>query len=122
MVEHSRNAMLLIGQGRRSRYANQAFLDMSGYSYAEWMALERSSALTPERDQVTTGNSLNQALQGGTTGFRLRPVVRKDGSEIWVEACVTALPVVGERFLLAEFRPPCEELPSGDIAWVPTVD
>jgi len=119
MVEHARNAFLLIGKGRRPVYANQAFLEMSGYSYDEWMALERTSPLTPERDQVETGNSLNSALQGDSTGFRGRAVVRQDGSELWVEAAVTALPIAGEGFLLAEFRPPCGDPPDGALPWRP---
>ncbi len=120
MIEHARNAILLIGQGRRPLYANQAFLDMSGYSYDDWMALERTSPLTPESDQVTTGNSLNQALQGESTPFRPRSVVRQDGTELWVEACVTGIPVGGERLLLAEFRPTTAPPPAGLTPWVPS--
>lgn len=119
MIEHARNAILLIGQGRRPIYANQAFLDMSGYSYEEWMALERTSALTSERDQVESGNSLNRALQGDSTPFRPRIVVRQSGDEVWVEACVTTIPVGGERFLLAEFRPTDTPAPDGTVPWVP---
>lgn len=120
IVEHARSAILLIGKGRRPLYANQAFLDMSGYSYDEWMALERTSALTPERDQLNTGNSLNRALQGDATPFRPRAVIRQDGSEVWVDACVTTLPIAGEGLLLAEFRPPRESPPDGGVAWDPS--
>ena len=120
IVEHARNAMLLIGHGRRPVYANQAFLELSGYSYDEWMAIERTSALTPEHDQVDSGNSLNRALQGESTPFRPRSVLRQDGSEIWVEACVTAISVGGERLLLTEFRPTARPAPDGVAAWVPS--
>lgn len=120
MVERARNALLLIGKGRRSLYANEAFLDMSGYSYDEWMSFDGSWVLTPDVDQVATGNSLNTALRGETTGFRLRPVRRKDETVIWTEACVMPLPIASEGLLFAEFRPPTVELPEGAVPWVPT--
>jgi PAS domain S-box-containing protein len=119
MVEHARNAILLIGTGRRSLYVNRAFLDLSGYEYDEWMALTHSWSLTPKRDETETGHSLNRAIQNGSTNFRLRPVVRKDGSEVWAEGCLTRLPLAGEGLLLAEFREPRAELPEGAVAWIP---
>jgi PAS domain S-box-containing protein len=121
LIDGASTALLLIGKGRRPLHANQAFLDMSGYDYDEWMSIERTSALTPARDQQATGNSLNRAIQGEGTGFRLRPIVRKDGSELWVEARVTPLPPPGEGLLLAEFRPPYERPTEGD-SWIPASD
>ncbi|MDA0351336.1 MAG: PAS domain S-box protein [Chloroflexi bacterium] len=120
MVDHARNAILLIGTGRRSLYVNRAFLDLTGYSYDEWMDLKHSWSLTPERDQAETGKRLNAAIQNGSTDFRLRPVVRKDGSEVWAEGCMTRLPIAGEGLLFAEFRPPPMDPPDGGIAWIPT--
>ena len=115
-----RNAILLVGQGRRPLYANQAFLDMSGYEYEEWMSLNQAWAITPQHDQVETGKTLNRVLGGETSAFRLRSIVRKDGSEVWVEACATPLPIGNERIICAEFRPPYVELPEGAVAWQPT--
>jgi PAS domain S-box-containing protein len=119
MVEHARNAMMVIGKGRRPIYANQAFLDMSGYTFDEWMTLEMTSPLSPERDLADSSSNLNRALQGEATEFRPRPILRKDGNELWVEACLTSIPVGGERFLLAEFRPPYDAPPDGASAWRP---
>lgn len=119
MVERARNPMMLIGTGRRPLYANQAFLELSGYSLDEWMSHGLTSSLSPERDLVDSSKNLNQALQGTATAFRARPLVRKNGSEVWVEGSLTPLAVDGERFLLAEFRPPYGDPPDGVEAWRP---
>ena len=117
MVEQARNAILLIGPGRRALYANRCFLELTGYSYEEFIALERTSAITAPHDQQDTTTSLNDALRGVRTSFRLRPLVRKDGSELWVEGALTPISVAGERFLLAEFRPPHGPAPDGGASW-----
>ena len=107
-----RNAILLIAPGRRPAYANETFLELTGYSYDEFLALARTSVISADHDEHGTTERLNRALQGEPTPFRLRPVVRKDGSEIWVEAAVTPIMLEGDRYLIAEFRPTC--LAAGD--------
>lgn len=112
-----RNAVLLIAPGRRPAYANDAFLELTGYSYDEFLTLERTSVISAGHDEHDTTAMLNQALQGEVTPFRLRPVVRKDGSEIWVEGALTPISLEGDRYLIAELRPTCLTPPDGGSAW-----
>jgi len=112
-----RNAILLVAPGRRPAYANGALLELTGYSDEEFLGLERTSVISASRDQRETTARLNQALGGESTTFRLRPVVRKDGSEIWVEAAVTPIMLEGDRYLIAEFRPTCLTPPDGGAVW-----
>jgi len=112
-----RNAVLLIAPGRRPAYANPVLLELTGYTYDEFMALERTSAISASDDEHETTASLNRALQGEPTPFRLRPVVRKDSSQIWVEGAITPVALQGDRYLLAEFRPTCQTPPSGGEVW-----
>lgn len=112
-----RNAVLLIAPGRRPAYANDTFLELTGYSYDEFLSLERTSAISARHDEQSTTAMLNQALQGESTTFRLRPIVRKDRSEVWVEAALTPISLEGERYLLAELRPTCHIPTDGSDAW-----
>lgn len=112
-----RNAVLLIAPGRRPAYANDTFLELSGYSYDELLSLERTSAISADHDEPKTTAMLNQALQGEPTTFRLRPLVRRDQSEIWVEGALTPISLEGDRYLLAEFRPTCHIPTDGTNAW-----
>lgn len=111
-----RNAVLLIAPGRRPAYANNSFLELTGYSYDEFLSLERTSVISADHDERETTAMLNQALQGEATAFRLRPVVRKDGSEVWVEGALTPITLEGDRYLMAELRPTCHVPEDGGSA------
>jgi hypothetical protein len=60
---------------------------------------------------------LNQALGGESTTFRLLMVVRKDGSEIWVEVEVTTIMPEGDHYLISKFRPTYLTPPNGGAVW-----
>jgi len=88
LVDHSLQGLMIM-QGERIAFANQAFCEMSGYTLDELRALspDQAQARIHPEDRAAVWQRYLDRLQGKdvTDRYQFR-MIRKDGSVFWAEA------------------------------------
>ena len=84
LVEHASDLILIVREGRIV-YANAAFAERLGYARGELIGKPAVELAHPEeRDSV--GGRIRETMTGKTLGVMRRRLLRKDGSEVTIEA------------------------------------